>query len=187
MSEDNNRLTDHSYDGIQEYDNPMPTWWLATFIGTVIFGSLYWLHYEVAGGPTLQDELNADLEKIEAVHLTNNNTAESEEELLEGLNSREVLANGKIVFQSKCASCHGNELQGIVGPNLVDDYWIHGKGRITEIHNVVVKGIPDKGMPTWENILSPDDLKSVTAFIVSQHGTNPANPKAPQGDKVVNN
>ncbi len=195
MDENENRLTDHNYDGIQEYDNALPNWWLATFIGTVIFGSIYWLHYSFGGGPTLQDEFKQEMEQIEhaqsasqnGVHAHNHGTDESEEELVKKLNSAGVLASGKAVFDSKCASCHGDKLQGLIGPNLVDEYWIHGKGRITDIMSVVSQGVPEKGMPMWSSMLKEEEIESVSVFIKSHQGDKPASPKAPQGEKVANN
>ena len=192
MDENKSKLTDHDYDGIQEYDNALPTWWVATFIGTVIFGSIYWLHYTVGGGPTLQDELKTDLTKMQVSapsqsRPNSRSASENEEELMKLLKSNDVVMAGKALFQAKCASCHGNELQGIIGPNLVDDYWIHGKGHVSEIYSVVTEGVPEKGMPTWGAMLTDEEIKSVSVFVASQRGTKPANPKPPQGDKVANN
>ena len=111
MDENKSKLTDHEYDGIQEYDNALPTWWLATFIGTVIFGSLYWLHYEVGGGPTLQDELKVEMKQLQASAPSstphhNHSAMDSEEELVKLLKSNEVVSAGKILFQAKCAKLH---------------------------------------------------------------------------------
>jgi len=192
MSKDENRLKDHSYDGIQEYDNNLPLWWLATFIGTVIFAFIYWLHYEFAGGPNLQAELKMEMDQLHESaeghsQSGGGSVAASEEELLKLMSTPEIVANGKLAFKAKCASCHGEELQGIIGPNLVDEYWIHGQGKLAQIQGIVSQGVPEKGMPAWAAMLKEDEIESIVAFIGSQKGTKPANPKAPQGEKVANN
>lgn len=188
MSDDNN-LTGYEYDGIQEYDNPLPNWWLATFIGTVIFGFLYWTHYQLGGGATQDAELAEDMKKIAVtdIHQHRHTNAIGEEELLKLMGSKNALVSGVAVYQSKCASCHGDQLQGLIGPNLVDDYWLHGQGSLAEIRAVVAEGVPEKGMPNWDSMLKADEISAVTIFIGSNRGTQPPSPKPPQGEKVVKN
>lgn len=191
MSDEKENLTKHDYDGIQEFDNPLPDWWLWTFFGTIIFAFLYWIHYEFGGAPNQLAELKTDMAAIESLaksnHREHGDGAESEEEFKKLLTNAQILAKGKEVYVGKCAACHGNDLQGLIGPNLVDDYWIHGKGKMTEIVDIVRKGVLDKGMPQWETMLKDDEVKAVVAFIYSMIGTKPANPKAPQGNKVADN
>ncbi len=181
---DDKYLMDHHYDGIQEYDNPLPAWWLITFFGTIIFSFLYWIHYEFGGGPTLAQELKSDLAVIQTLN-PNAGNADKEETLAALLSSEDAKAKGKEVYAAKCAVCHGPEQQGLIGPNLVDEYWIHGKGKLADIAGVVRKGVLDKGMPNWDNQLKDDEIQSVTVFIYAGRGSKPANPKAPQGEKVV--
>lgn len=192
MSSNKDNLTDHDYDGIQEYDNNLPAWWLATFIGTIIFGFVYWIHYEFGGGPDLQAEYKAEMEQLHEKGEGESGghkavASASEEELLKLMATPDVVAKGKLSFKEKCASCHGEELQGIIGPNLVDEYWIHGNGKLSQIQTTVTQGVPEKGMPSWGAMLKEDEIESIVAYIGSQRGTKPANPKAPQGEKVVNN
>lgn len=180
------QLTTHEYDGIKEYDNPLPSWWFATFLLTVIFGFLYWIHYSVSGaGPTQYDELKQDMAAIEAQQKKSGGGAESEESLAALEKNSETLAKGEQIFSAKCAVCHGPQLQGLIGPNLTDDYWLHGKGKLTEIVETIRKGVLDKGMPNWEAQLSAGDSAAVAVFVHSRHGSNPPNPKAPQGDRVA--
>ncbi|MDP4173134.1 MAG: c-type cytochrome, partial [Bacteroidota bacterium] len=80
--------------------------------------------------------------------------------------------------------CHGRQAEGLVGPNLTDDYWIHG-GSIKDIFKVVKYGVPSKGMITWQNQLSPLQIQKVSSYVLSLHGTNPPNAKAPQGEKFI--
>ena len=178
---DNDKILDHDYDGIQEFDNPLPNWWLTTFFGTIIFAFLYYIHYTFGGGLTLQEELKvamASLPKSE-------DQALSESELKTKMSSPGTLESGKAVFVARCVACHGTEGEGGIGPNLTDEYWIHGQGTRADIVNVVQKGVPDKGMPTWSSMISSDEIIQVSAYVYSLKGTNPKNPKAPQGEKVV--
>lgn len=187
MSEDKENLTGHNYDGIEEYDNPLPAWWLNIFLGTIIFGFIYWLHYEIGSGPSQLAELKTEMAEIEKTshEAQARLSPESEDDLKKLLGNAGVIALGREIFQGKCAACHGPELQGIVGPNLVDDYWIHGQAKLTDILGVVRAGVPDKGMPAWEAMLKPEELQAVVIFVKSSYGTKPANPKAPQGEKVA--
>jgi cytochrome c oxidase cbb3-type subunit 3 len=193
MSDDKNdldgsELTDHDYDGIQEYDNPLPNWWLTVFLGTIIFGFLYWLHYFSGAAPTQIEELRSDMVKIEAqskaAEASGAAKPDSDDDIKKLANDTTVLAQGKAVFLGKCAACHGPQLQGVIGPNLTDEYWIHGKGTPSDISAVVHAGVLDKGMPSWGTMLTDAEIRSVVVFVVSMQGSNPPNPKAPQGEKV---
>lgn len=186
MSEEMDKeIVGHDYDGIKEYDNPLPGWWLMTFYGTIIFAFLYVIHYESGSGPSLKKELETALAQIEMMKSTTTAVVlDSEEVLLEKSKDPNLLAVGAEHFQSKCASCHGNELQGLIGPNLTDTYWLHGKGKMTDLITTINVGVPEKGMPPWETILKKEEVLAVAAFIHSKYGTQPANPKEPQGQKV---
>lgn len=190
MSDKKDNLTNHNYDGIQEYDNLLPNWWLMTFFATIIFSFIYWIHYEFGGAPKQLEELKIDLAMIESQSKQNNTKSqttpvESEEDLKNLITDNNFVSGGREVYQAKCSACHGPELQGTIGPNLVDEYWLHGKGQLTDIITVIRKGVLDKGMPAWETMLKENEIKSVVALIGSQQGSNPPNPKPPQGEKVV--
>ncbi len=190
MNDEKNILTNHEYDGIQEYDNPLPNWWLITFLATIIFSFIYWIHYEFGGAPTQLENLKADLAMIETQSKQSKPTlaitpVETEEDLKKLLSETKHVSQGRDVYQAKCSACHGQELQGTIGPNLVDEYWLHGKGNLSDIIAVVRKGVLDKGMPAWETMLKEEEIKYVVAFISSLEGTKPANSKPPQGEKVV--
>lgn len=187
MNQENNdevEMQGHSYDGITELDNPLPMWWLWTFFITIIFAFLYFIHYEFNGGPTLKQELATAMEEIEQHKAQAPKPEETEESLAAAMKGDAVLAAGAQAFATKCAACHGPQLQGQIGPNLTDNYWIHGKGTRMDIIKVVRDGVPDKGMPTWGPLLSQDELYGVVAYIISKKGSNPPNPKAPQGEAV---
>jgi cytochrome c oxidase cbb3-type subunit 3 len=179
------QVLSHDYDGIQEYDNSLPGWWLLTFYATIIFAFIYYVHYEIAGGPTLRDELKVEMSLVQGQQASApQGVGETEEQLAALMSAPKVLENGKAVFVAKCVACHLAEGQGLVGPNLTDAYWIHGKGTRVDIINVVRKGVPEKGMLSWETLISKDEIISVVAYVYSLKGTNPPNPKAPQGVKV---
>lgn len=172
----------HTYDGIVEHNNPMPAWWRWTFVFTVIFAFMYYVHYEVTDGPTLQDELKIALAEIDARRSDpTNQVVYTEEQIQELVKDSNAMAAGKAVFAGKCAVCHGDNLEGKIGPNLTDKFWIHGDGTALAISKVIKEGSAAKGMPPWDGLLSSDEIAEAAAYIISHRGTNPANPKAPEG------
>lgn len=196
MSNDNQfdqPIAGHDYDGIQEFDNPLPMWWLWTFFGTIIFAFMYFIHYQLGAGPNLDQELQSDLTSIKNEAATASaqaggagagETGSTAEDLNAVMNDPARIAAGKVIFAGKCASCHGPEGQGLIGPNLTDKFWIHGTGKPEDIVLVISKGVLDKGMPPWEAQLKPAEINSAMAFVRSLKGTNPPNPKPPQGNEV---
>lgn len=181
-------LTTHSYDGIQEFDNPMPLWWKATFVVTIIWSGFYVVAMETGMINTYETNLDQDKQELASVRsaLEQERPPVTEELLVAAKDDAGAMANGAKVYASTCASCHGPEGQGLIGPNLTDKFWIHG-GSPTDIHAMVTKGAPTKGMPAWENIISHDDAIHVTAYIMNMQGTSPANPKEPQGEEYSPN
>ena len=194
MSTQNDKNEVHVYDGIVEHDNFLPRWWLAILYGSMVFALFYFLHYTFGPGPTLVEEYQASVQELDALKAKASAQAPGaaqgspqSEGSDEGLKAWAIVAEhkaqGKQVFESKCVVCHGNLGQGGIGPNLTDDYWIHGN-KLSQIASTVTNGVSDKGMPPWGALLSADELKSVVAYVQSLHGTNPPNPKAPQGEKL---
>ena len=176
----------HVYDGIVEENNSMPTWWVWSFIFCIIFAFLYWLHYTVGGGDTLLKEFEIDVAIYEENLAKSQSTAqvETEESLEKYMKNEAFIMSGAKAYAEKCAMCHGVELEGKIGPNLTDKFWLHGKGSRLDIIQTVSKGVPAKGMPPWEGMLKPNEIKNVTAFIYAKLGSNPANAKAPEGVEV---
>lgn len=173
-------LLNHNYDGIEELDNPLPNWWLIIFYGTIIFSVFYYGYYEMFGGPSHRKQLDADLAEIHALAPAPVAMVFSDDDS----KNPQLVANGKVVFDGKCAACHRADGGGLVGPNLTDKAWIHGDGHAEAIAKVVAEGVADKGMPPWAALLSNDEMKGVVAFVVSLKGTQPPNPKEPQGTEV---
>ncbi|MBL0892168.1 MAG: c-type cytochrome [Gemmatimonadaceae bacterium] len=179
------KLLDHTYDGIQEYDNPMPRWWLTTFAITIVFSVLYVINIGPIGAG---DGWIADYEKSMREYAAANPApaggGATPEQLNALLADASALSKGKETYTSYCASCHGPDGGGIIGPNLADAYWLHG-GDIGSIYKTVAQGVLAKGMPPWEKSLKPDQLQAVVAYVASLKGTTPSNPKAPQGELVT--
>lgn len=179
-------LMDHNYDGIQELDNPMPSWWLITFFGTIIFAAIYYFHFEITKSSSSDSELAQELLEIEALRKnTQANEPQKQEEDLKALIGDKIsIEAGEKVFQAKCASCHGTKGEGLIGPNLTDNFWIHGKGDIENLVSVINIGVADKGMPAWKTLIPTTDINRLGAFLVSIQGTSPANAKKPEGQKI---
>lgn len=180
----NSPLREYEADGIQEYDNPMPKWWKGLFYLTIIFsiGYMLWLH--VLGGKSLDTELaealNAKSQSVKKEDPVSPTAAASDEDLETKLKKPELIAEGKIVYATNCVACHASDGGGGVGPNLTDDYWLHG-GDAASVLTSVSKGIVEKGMIGWEPILGKKKVEAVVAYTLSLQGTHPQNPKAPQG------
>ena len=171
-------LLDHNYDGIQELDNPLPRWWVYLFALCCIFAACYFSYYTFFGGPTLVEELDQKLAK-------NKPKVKTEKiDFAVAINDSGIQAEGKKIFDAKCASCHNAQGQELIGPNLTDNYWITGKGTPDDIYKVVRDGVVEKGMLAWGTQLKPEELKDVVVFVYSLRNTNPQNPKEHQGVEV---
>jgi cytochrome c oxidase cbb3-type subunit 3 len=176
-------LLDHNYDGIQEFDNPMPRWWVWIFWATIVFSVLYLLNVPGIGAgkgrvATYEQEM-----ALAAVRFREQQPqgGASEERLAALAKDPQTVALGKQVYTQQCVACHRADGGGMIGPNLTDDAWIHG-GTLVQIHRTVVDGVLDKGMPPWGKVLKPQQVDAVVAFVATLRGTNPPNPKAPQGE-----
>jgi cytochrome c oxidase cbb3-type subunit 3 len=124
----------------------------------------------------------ASLQATRALHAPKASVdPESEEKTLRQLVSdTKRVSHGGEIFSAKCAPCHGAQGQGLVGPNLTDDHWIHG-GTAVAIKGIVVNGVLAKGMLAWNAVLKPDEIDDVVAYVISLRGTNPVGAKAPEG------
>lgn len=186
MSEEKSLLIEHEYDGIQELNNPTPAWFMWLFYGTIAIGIAYLAVYHVFGIGQLQDaEYVAEVAQADSAKKAYLAKAgdQVDENTVKPVTDADALAAGKGIFTQNCAACHGAEGQGVVGPNLTDVYWLHG-GKINDVFKTIKYGVAAKGMPTWEKQLSPKQIADVANYILSLKGTNPPNPKAPQGDEL---
>ncbi|TRZ75997.1 MAG: cytochrome C oxidase subunit III [Chitinophagaceae bacterium] len=179
-------LLDHNYDGIRELDNALPPWWKYGFYITIVVAVFYFLKFEVwHTGQNPTEEYATEM--TEAKISTNAYLASMKENVDENtvteLDAKGVAA-GKVLFAKTCVPCHLAEGQGLVGPNLTDEYWIHGGG-IKDIFKTIKYGYPDKAMQSWQSTYSPVQIQQLATFIRSLKGTHPTNPKAPQGNLYV--
>lgn len=185
---DKDEIKDGNYDGIQEYDNDLPRWWIHLFWITILWGIGYAIWFHLPSTPTPHQRLAKQMADIRVLHdkqaaaVSAIDPAQQEERLLALTKNADALKQGSAVFATKCLPCHGPAGQGLVGPNLTDDFWIHG-GKITEIKQVILEGVLEKGMLAWKAMLSSEEIDAVTAFIWSIHGTNPAGAKSPEGSR----
>jgi cytochrome c oxidase cbb3-type subunit 3 len=174
------QLLDHEYDGIHELDNKLPRWWVWLFYGSILYSAFYLLYYHVfAMGNLSAAEYKAEMKEGEALKAAAMGKFEASIPTLEPSKDPATLERGKQLFETRCAPCHRADGGGLVGPNLCDDYWIHGSNfadNVTTIWN----GVPAKGMITWKNYLKPDDIEAVASYIYTLRGTHPPNPKPPE-------
>lgn len=172
----------HDYDGILEYDNPMPGWWLGIFYLTIVWSLFYVVGISLGYINSYEDDLNVESQRLFAIqHAAKADAPDVTPEYLAALlGNEEVLARGSDAYTATCAACHGQVGEGMIGPNLTDDHWLHG-GSLTDMYDVVYDGVLDKGMPAWGNILSHDDSVAVVIYIDSLKGTDPPGAKAPEG------
>jgi cytochrome c oxidase cbb3-type subunit III len=185
LSEENELVIDHEYDGIKELDNPIPAWFMYLFYGTIVFALCYLLIYPVFKiGPNQYEEYKTEVAQADIAKKIYLSKAANQvdENTVKLVYDPAIIASGQAIFKQNCVACHGDHAQGNVGPNLTDDYWLHG-GKINEVFKTVKYGVLTKGMPTWEKVLSPKQISDVVNYIKSLHDSNPANPKAPQGDR----
>lgn len=174
---------DHDFDGIHELDNRIPPWFTYLFVGTVVFAGAYFVDYHVAGTSKLSadeytDEVaSADVQRRIRVA----GEGQIDETQLVALKDGVALSRGGENFQKNCVSCHGPKGQGLVGPNLTDQYWIHGGG-IKNIYAVIKNGVPAKGMISWALVFSPKQTQEIASYILTLQGTKPIGARPPQGD-----
>ena len=176
----------HEYDGIQELDNPLPKWWQVLFYITIVFAIGYTAYYELLSGPSSDQILQQQLAEINASKqaAAQKQPQGDNVDFAKLMQDSNALAAGKAQFEQFCASCHGAHGEGMIGPNLTDDYWIYSKGDAEGVLTSLQEGFPDKGMPPWKDIVPKDQQPNLAAYVVSLRGSHPPNAKAPQGEKV---
>ncbi len=176
-------MLDHDYDGIKELDNSLPPWWKYGFYLTILVAVVYMFYYHMGGnGPSSLQEYTAEVEKGEAekeayLAKSANNVDENTVVMLDAGG----IASGQNLFQTTCAACHAKDGGGGVGPNLTDDYWLHGGG-LQDIFKTIKYGWPDKGMKSWKDDFSPKQISEISSYVKSLRGSKPQVPKEKQGD-----
>ena len=162
-------VMDHDYDGIQELDNDLPTWWMTMFAFTVVFGIAYAIFYHVLDdGDLMGNNYRSELKRAETAkiaRLANFDALTPEEQ------SEQLLIQGQAIFKSKCALCHGPEGQGMVGPNLTDKFFLHGAS-LEQIRTIIADGKIEKAMPVWKEELSARELDAAALYVHAMKGKN---------------
>jgi cytochrome c oxidase cbb3-type subunit 3 len=176
-------MEDHSYDGIQEFDNDLPPWWKAMFYVTAVFAVIYLVNFHVLGGKLQTAEYEAEMQQAALLNPKAGGDNANEKTDYKPLTDKTQLEAGHAAYMQNCAACHGQNAEGMVGPNLTDEYWLHG-GEVNEVFKTIKYGVTSKGMVAWQGKLSDDQILEVTSYILSIQGSNPANAKAPQGEKA---
>ena len=149
-------------DGIEEYDNPLPNWWLGLFYLTIIWAAGYGAHYHFFGKRSQEQALAAELAEAERRWPAEARAAATV------VMSEAAIEAGEAVYKANCTGCHGEEMTGGIGPSLVDTVWIHG-GTPEAILATITNGVPEKGMLTWGPILGPEKVAQVAAYVVDQN------------------
>jgi cytochrome c oxidase cbb3-type subunit 3 len=167
------KLTDHEYDGIREFDNPCPTWWHLVFFGTFVFSVIYFVYVHVGTSNwTVSETYNTALaENLKLRFAEIGELTSDEPTLVRYMGESDWLAIGKSVYQGQCKSCHGAEGEGLVGPNLTDDSYKNVK-TLVDVARVVEEGAAAGSMPAWKNRLHPNETVLVSAYVASLRGLN---------------
>lgn len=183
-------LLDHDADGIHEFDNALPRWWLYGFYFTIAFAAVYLVNYHVLPRPLfghagMVAEYQAELEAASKVAASHPRAAKATPAA--ALTDQSSLDKGRAIFDgpaNTCFACHRNDLGGLVGPNLTDDKWLHGCS-IQEVVNSITTGYPEKGMLPFGTgkTLTDEQVLQVASYVLSKHGSAPPAPKPPDEER----
>jgi len=177
----------HEYDGIREYDNRLPNWWLYTLFGTIAFAAFYWVYYQQLGiGDSPYEAYAAEMqaEEEKKAKQAAGMKPVTPELLTEMSRDSAVVATGKQSYDQMCAACHGPTGGGLIGPNLTDEFWLHGSSP-EAIYAVVRDGVLDKGMPAWGASLGEEKVRATVAYLLTLKNTKVAGGKEPQGEREL--
>lgn len=187
MKYEQGMMMEHAYDGILEIDNPIPAWFMTLFYGSILVSVVYLFAYHVVGdGQIMTTEYKEQLAEGEAVKksfmekfaksINENNVAI--------LKDSKAIEDGKKLYTQNCIACHAADGGGGVGPNLTDEYWLHGSN-VKSVYHTISEGVAEKGMISWKKSLNPLQIQQIMSYIFTMKGTKPAKPKEPQGEKEV--
>lgn len=185
-SSDAPQLMDHAYDGIQEYDNPLPGWWRAVFWATIVFAAGYWVWFHATPWHSTPDrayqESLAHYNDNRELRAAREAANVSEDSLAQEVKNPDTIAHGQQIFAARCASCHTEDGHGLIGPNLTDNFQIHGSTRM-DIYKTISAGVQGTAMPAWGEQMPATDIVAVSAFVIPMRGKNIPG-KAPDGRPV---
>jgi cytochrome c oxidase cbb3-type subunit 3 len=177
---------EHSYDGIEEFDNPLPGWWKWVFIATILFSPFYWLYYHGGGtGRSIEDQFNVALAENTRLQFAEIGDLEPNEATIAKFMGKDSWVKvGKSVFRANCISCHGREGEGKVGPNLTDEAYKNIK-TLGDIAKVINKGAGNGAMPKWSHRLHVNEVVMVSAYVANLRGTNAEGGRPEEGNKIA--
>jgi cytochrome c oxidase cbb3-type subunit III len=179
-------LTNHSYDGIKEYDNPLPGWWTWIFIATIVFSVFYyvWFHFGAENRSMLDQYESAKNLMLKKQFEEMGELTATRATIAKYMTDEKWVSFGEGTFKTHCQSCHGPDAGGIVGPNLTDTQWKNVK-HLEDIGKVINEGAGGAAMPAWKNRLHPNEVVMVSAYVAARLGKPAANPKAPDGSNKI--
>jgi cytochrome c oxidase cbb3-type subunit 3 len=184
--EEKKLLLDHNYDGIEEFDYPLPSWWVATFYGGIIFAILYTFYYHVLDAKGVNETFKEEFAQVQTIRAEEAKKASNfnVEDYNVWVVANDGVKKGEQVYVDNCLACHKEKGIGDIGPNLTDSYWLNVKEVTPEaLYGVINKGVEENGMPAWGEILSQDDMKAVLSYVLTLKGLNLPG-KEPQGEKI---
>lgn len=189
VEEEEDILTDHNYDGIQELDNRLPPWWLWGFYISIVFAVVYMIRFHVTGdGMSSHEELQAEYAEWEAeqeAKLQSGAIVKLDPATLEPLTDEASLAYGEQVLNGVCSSCHNPGGAGSSSaPNLTDEYWLHG-GSLENVFTTIKEGVPGTAMAPWGKSFTDEKIHKIASYVLSLQGSNPPNAKEPEGELWV--
>ncbi len=178
-------LLDHDYDNIQELNHPLPNWWNIIFGISTIFAVIYFIYYQMLGGPSLQAEFREEYKEI----LEKQAEFKRENATFNLVTYTKIIAEdgiqkGKEVYELNCLPCHAEGGIGDVGPNLTDDHWLVARGTPETVYDVIFNGSEANGMPIWSDMITQDEIYQATAYVMSFHNTFKKG-KEPEGEKII--
>lgn len=175
-------IKEHEFDGIQEFDNKLPNWWLWTLYGAIVFALVYWIVFHTLEiRPLPREDFATEMQVAQEAQLARAEAAGLSNETFDMMVAvADRVAAGREVFVKHCVACHLDDGRGLVGPNLTDGVWIHGCEPM-QMYKIVADGIAAKGMPAWLNQLGPTRVQTVVAYVMTIRGANIAG-KAPEGE-----
>ncbi len=184
IEEEHTILLHHDYDGIKELDNVLPPWWINLFYITILFSVVYMVRYHIFDVEDQKTEFETEMAEAKIAVEEYKKTAKDliDANTVTLLTDAGDLANGKKIFETNCAACHRPDGGGSIGPNLTDEYWILGGGIKNVFHTITEGGRDGKGMVAWKGTLKPSEIQLVASYLLSLQGTNPKDPKAPEGE-----
>ena len=184
LEEEGTILLDHDYDGIKELDNVLPPWWVNLFYVCIIFAVVYMIRFHILDGPDQKTEFETEMAEAKVAVEEYKKTAKDliDATTVTQLTEPAELAKGAEIFQANCIPCHRPDAGGAIGPNLTDEYWLLGGGIKNVFHTITEGGRDGKGMVAWKGTLKPSEIQLVASYILSLKGSNPKEPKEPQGE-----